>query len=80
MRVDAGLMGGWLTCRQRIRELEAAGFDGAMTAETAHDPFFPLPLAAEHSQRVELMTVDRGRVRPQPDDARATSAHDLNAY
>ena len=56
MRVDAGLMGGLADVPARIRELEAAGFDGAMTAETSHDPFFPLLLAAEHSQRIELMT------------------------
>ena len=70
MRVDAGLMGGLGEVPARIRELEAAGYDGAITAETAHDPFFPLLLAAEHSQKIELITVDRGRLRAQPDDAR----------
>jgi probable F420-dependent oxidoreductase len=36
--------------------LEAAGYDGIFTAETSHDPFFPLLLAAEHTKQVELGT------------------------
>ncbi|MBE7528186.1 MAG: TIGR03617 family F420-dependent LLM class oxidoreductase [Chloroflexi bacterium] len=35
---------------------EALGFDGIWTAETNHDVFLPLTLAAEHSQRVNLGT------------------------
>jgi len=35
---------------------EALGFDGLWTAETNHDPFLPLTLAAEHSQRLMLGT------------------------
>ena len=35
---------------------EAMGFDAVWTSETAHDPFLPLVLAAEHSQRVTLGT------------------------
>lgn len=38
------------------RAAETAGFDGVWTAETAHNPFFPLALAAEHSQRLLLGT------------------------
>jgi probable F420-dependent oxidoreductase len=57
MKVDAGLVTANLSdVPRRIRELEEQGYDGAMSAETAHDPFFPLVLAAEHSQRIELMT------------------------
>ncbi|MEO0974661.1 MAG: hypothetical protein AAFX85_16350, partial [Pseudomonadota bacterium] len=33
-----------------MRELEGLGFDGVRTAEMNHDPFFPLLLAAEHSE------------------------------
>ena len=36
--------------------IEALGFDGIWTAETAHNPFLPLTLAAEHSQRLTLGT------------------------
>ena len=38
------------------QEAEAAGYDGIWTAETSHDPFFPLLLAAEHTERLELGT------------------------
>src|SRR5439155_8117103 len=34
----------------------ALGFDGLWTAETKHDPFLPLALAAEHTHRVSLGT------------------------
>ncbi len=57
MKIDAGLMVGSLEdVPQRVRELESQGFDGIVTAELGSDPFFPLVLAAEHSERVELMT------------------------
>lgn len=35
---------------------EAAGYDGVWTAETSHDPFLPLVLAAEHTETLELGT------------------------
>ena len=37
-----------------VEAAEAIGFDGLWTAETNHDPFLPLTLAAEHSQRIEF--------------------------
>jgi probable F420-dependent oxidoreductase len=40
----------------RAKELEAAGYDGVYTFESSHDPFFPLLLAAEHTERLELTT------------------------
>jgi probable F420-dependent oxidoreductase len=38
------------------RDAEALGFDALWTAETRHDPFLPLALAAEHTRRVSLGT------------------------
>lgn len=38
------------------RAAEGLGFDGLWTAETAHNPFLPLTLAAEHTQRLNLGT------------------------
>lgn len=38
------------------RAAEELGFDGLWTAETRHDPFLPLALAAEHTQHVVLGT------------------------
>ncbi len=56
MKIDAGLMGPLEDVPKRVAALEAEGYDGVVTAETSSDPFFPLLLAAEHSERVELMT------------------------
>ena len=36
--------------------IEATGYDGIFTFEGQHDPFFPLLLAAEHTERVQLTT------------------------
>ena len=50
-----------------------------MTAETSHDPFFPLLLAAEHSERIELMTSIAVAFARSPMTL-ANVGHDLNAY
>ena len=55
--------------RPQAKELEDAGYDGAVTAETATTRSSRSLLAAEHTERLELGTGDRGRVRPHPDDA-----------
>lgn len=41
---------------QAARAVEAAGYDGVMTMENAHDPFLPLAVAATVTERVELIT------------------------
>jgi hypothetical protein len=46
MKIDAGLMGGLEDVPRAIKELEAQGFDGAITAEMSGDPFLPLPSTA----------------------------------
>jgi probable F420-dependent oxidoreductase len=38
------------------RAMEAAGYDGAFTFEGPHDPFLPLVLAADATERLELTT------------------------
>ena len=35
---------------------EASGYDGIWSAETGHDPFLPLVLAAEHTERLQVGT------------------------
>jgi len=40
----------------QAQALEAIGYDGLMTAETGHDAFLPLVLAAEHTESIELST------------------------
>ena len=57
MKIDATVMTADLeTIGPRARRIEAIGYDGLYTAETQHDPFFPLILAAEHTERLELGT------------------------
>src|SRR6476469_7860704 len=36
--------------------IEVAGYDGVFSFDGQHDPFFPLLLAAEHTERVQLTT------------------------
>ncbi|MGI9591611.1 MAG: LLM class F420-dependent oxidoreductase [Myxococcota bacterium] len=79
MKVDAGLMGKLEQVPEAIRTLEEQGFDGAITAELASDPFFPLLLAAEHSQRIELMTSIAVAFARSPMIV-ANLANDLQAY
>ncbi|MGA1344561.1 MAG: LLM class F420-dependent oxidoreductase [Ilumatobacteraceae bacterium] len=56
MRIDATLWGGITGAGEAARELEAAGYDGAWTAETAHDPFLPLVQAAANTTDIEIGT------------------------
>jgi probable F420-dependent oxidoreductase len=56
MKVDGGISTDLSKAAASAQEAEAAGYDGAWSAETAHDPFFPLLLAAEHTERLELGT------------------------
>jgi probable F420-dependent oxidoreductase len=58
---------------------EAAGYDGVRAAEMNHDPFFPLLLAAEHTERVELSTSIAVAFARSP-MILANLGHDLNAY
>jgi len=44
------------TAGELFAELEAAGYDGAFTYETRHDPFLPLVLAADRTRTVRLGT------------------------
>lgn len=54
--VDHYLRGELPDVPQVARDLEAIGFDGLYTAEAVHDPFLPLLLAAEHTERTTLFT------------------------
>lgn len=79
MKIDAGLMGKLEDVPARVRELEAQGYDGCISAEIASDPFFPLLLAAEHSERIELMTSIAVAFARTPMTL-ANVGHDLNAF
>src|SRR6476646_11561326 len=58
MQVDTGLPMSTnpATIIQAAKDAEAFGWSGIFSVETAHDPFFPLLLAAEHTERLELGT------------------------
>jgi probable F420-dependent oxidoreductase len=56
MLVDRGIGGNLSTVGSDAKAAERDGFDGVFTAETSHDPFFPLVLAAEHTERLQLGT------------------------
>jgi len=57
MKIDTSLLVSNLNeIPDLVRNAEEIGFDGLWTAETAHDPFLPLALAAEHSRRLTLGT------------------------
>ena len=56
MKVDGGVALDLGKSAESAKEAEAAGYTGAWTAETNHDPFFPLLLAAEHTKKIELGT------------------------
>ncbi|MCR9279766.1 MAG: TIGR03617 family F420-dependent LLM class oxidoreductase [Pseudomonadaceae bacterium] len=79
MKVDCGLGNKLTSIPDGVRKAEAAGYDGVRTAEMNHDPFLPLLLAAEHSERVELTTGIAVAFARNP-MILANLAHDLNAY
>jgi probable F420-dependent oxidoreductase len=61
------------------RRAEEDGFDGVWCAETGHDPFLPLLLAAEHTERVELGTGIAVAFARNPMST-AVLANDLQSY
>ncbi len=56
MKIDAGLMVPALEAAEAAKRLEAQGFDGGWSFEGPHDPFFPLVLASQATERLELGT------------------------
>ena len=56
MKIDGGISLNLNNAGTSARSLEEAGYSGGWTAETTHDPFFPLLLAAEHTTNLELGT------------------------
>lgn len=56
MKIDGGISLNLSNAGTSACSLEEAGYSGGWTAETAHDPFFPLLLAAEHTTSLELGT------------------------
>ncbi|MBA59733.1 MAG: LLM class F420-dependent oxidoreductase [Gammaproteobacteria bacterium] len=79
MKVDGGLMGNLANVPKQAKRLESLGYHGAVTAETSHDPFFPLLLAAEHTENIQLVTSIAVAFARTPMNL-ANIGHDLNSY
>ncbi|MEB4210562.1 LLM class F420-dependent oxidoreductase [Mycobacterium sp. 94-17] len=56
LKVDGGIPNRLAHAGGAATALEEQGYDGGWTAETNHDPFLPLLLAAEYTTRLELGT------------------------
>ena len=79
MKVDGHLTPDWQLIPEQVKKMEAQGYDGVGTAEMNHDPFFPLLLAAEHSEKIEVSTGIAVAFARSP-MILANLGHDLNAY
>jgi probable F420-dependent oxidoreductase len=79
MKIDGGIGTDLRNVPQQAQEVEAAGYTGAWTAETSHDPFLPLLLAAEHTEKLELGTSIAVAFARNPMTL-ANTAWDLQAY
>ena len=55
MKVDGGI-GGFDTAADLAKMQEEPGYDGLWTAETSHNPFYPLLLASQKTERIQLGT------------------------
>ena len=78
MKVDGGIDFDLSKAGPQAKELEDMGFSGILTAETSHDPFFPLVIASQHTERVDLMTSIAVAFARSPMTL-ANIGHDLNA-
>ncbi|MGW5072784.1 LLM class F420-dependent oxidoreductase [Rhodococcus sp. NPDC004095] len=56
LRIDGGIPNRLAEVPAKAAELERRGYDGCWVGETNHDPFLPLVLAAEHTERLSLGT------------------------
>jgi len=56
LKIDGGLDSDLAEVGAIARAREEQGYDGLWSAETAHDPFLPLALAAQTTERAELGT------------------------
>ncbi|BBZ43074.1 LLM class F420-dependent oxidoreductase [Mycobacterium parmense] len=79
LKIDGGIPNRLARVADAAGALERDGYDGGWTAETSHDPFLPLLLAAEHTSRIELGTNIAVAFARSPMTV-ANVAWDLQAY
>ena len=56
MKIDTTLLGDLKDAGATAAQLEGLNYDGVYTFEGPHDPFFPLAMAAQQTERMELCT------------------------
>jgi probable F420-dependent oxidoreductase len=79
MKVDGSIGFDLKKVARNAEAVEAAGYSGAWTAETSHDPFLPLVLAAEHTESLEIGTSIAVAFARNPMTL-ANTAWDLQSY
>lgn len=79
LKIDGGIPNRLDRAIGVAQTLEDQGYDGGWTAETSHDPFLPLLLAAEHTSRIDLGTNIAVAFARNPMTV-ANLAWDLQAY
>ncbi|MHA6758288.1 LLM class F420-dependent oxidoreductase [Streptacidiphilus sp. PAMC 29251] len=87
MRIDGDLGGGmdgtdvadFAGIAGQVAAAEGLGYDGVWTSELGRDPFLPLLLAAEHSERLQIGTGIAVAFARNPMTV-ATMANDLHAF
>lgn len=78
LKVD-GTIGFHQGTAEAARNAEVAGYDGVWSAETSADPFLPLLLAAEHTERLQVGTGIAVAFARSPMTTAAT-AHNLQTF
>lgn len=79
MKVDGPFYARLSEAPAEARRLQSLGYDGIYTLEGAHDPFFPLLLAAEHCPGLDLATAIAVALPRNPAHV-AAQAWDLQSY
>jgi probable F420-dependent oxidoreductase len=78
MKVDAGITWDLNKAGAEAKELEEMGYSGLKSAETSHDPFLPLVVAAQTTSSIDLVTGIAVAFGRSPMTV-ANLGHDLNA-
>jgi probable F420-dependent oxidoreductase len=79
MKIDGGIGLDLDTAGLQAKEAEDFGYDGIWVPETSRDPFLPLVLAAEHTERLEIGTSIAVAFARSPMTL-ANTAYDLTQY
>jgi probable F420-dependent oxidoreductase len=79
MKIDGGIRSTLDHAAADARKAEESGYDAVWAAETSRDPFLPLLLAAEHTDRIGVGTAIAVAFARSPMTL-ASTAWDLNGY